>query len=342
MFEARRPARISHKSFTGLKREKLQTPADTGSQAHFKTGAEGEDPARTSSKGKTCLIDVGGGAKGIYAAGVQDRLIDEGIVVDLCIGVSAGSANLANYIAKQKGRTYAFYHDFAFRREYASIHNLLRKHTYFDMDYIYSTLSNANGEYPLDYEKMKASPTQLIVVATNALTGRAAYLDKHRIDQDQYSLFKGSCSVPYLCTTSKIAGIPFCDGTVSDPVPVRKALDLGAEKIVVILPRRPEMEKPGFWMDMSMGLLSRASSYGKTYPQVAKALKRRVAINNDSFNLAVQLQKEGRLIFVYAKDDHHVQALYGAKEDIHDLYLEGYADGARAARFLQAESVRSV
>ena len=50
------------------------------------------------------IIDVGGGQRGIYGAGVFDRLLDEGIEFDCCIGVSAGSANLASYLAKQKGR----------------------------------------------------------------------------------------------------------------------------------------------------------------------------------------------------------------------------------------------
>lgn len=299
---------------------------------------QNEDWLKGEPKGKshkTCLIDVGGGARGIYAAGVQDRLLDEGICVDLCIGVSAGSANLANFIARQKGRTYAFYHDFAYRKEYASFQNMLRKHSYFDMDYIYSTLSNADGEYPLDYEKIKESSTELIVVATNALTGRPAYLDKHRIGQDQYALFKGSCSVPYLCTASTIAGIPFCDGTVSDPVPVQKALDLGADRIVVILPRDPEMEKPSRIMDASMDFLSHASAYGKAYPQVARALKNRVAINNASFDLARKLERQGKLIFVSAHDPRKVRALYGSKEEVRRLYLEGYADGKRAAEFLK-------
>ena len=45
---------------------------------------------------KTAIIDVGGGMRGIYAAGVLDCCLDERITVDLAIGISAGSANLAS------------------------------------------------------------------------------------------------------------------------------------------------------------------------------------------------------------------------------------------------------
>ncbi len=55
---------------------------------------------------KTGIVDVGGGLRGIYAAGVLDYCMEQGIRFDLGIGVSAGSANLASYAAHQRGRNY--------------------------------------------------------------------------------------------------------------------------------------------------------------------------------------------------------------------------------------------
>lgn len=72
-----------------------------------------------------CLIDVGGGLRGVYAAGVLDGLLDRGIMAELNIGVSAGAANPATYIAGQKTRTYTYYHDYSFRKEYASLQNFI-------------------------------------------------------------------------------------------------------------------------------------------------------------------------------------------------------------------------
>lgn len=51
---------------------------------------------------KTGIVDVGGGLRGVYAAGVFDRCLDIGIHFDVCVGVSAGSANISSYIAGQK------------------------------------------------------------------------------------------------------------------------------------------------------------------------------------------------------------------------------------------------
>ena len=76
---------------------------------------------------KLGVVDVGGGLRGIYAAGVLDYCMDQGIRFDLGVGVSAGSANLASYAAGQRGRNYRFYTEYAFRKEYMSIRNLIFK-----------------------------------------------------------------------------------------------------------------------------------------------------------------------------------------------------------------------
>ncbi len=51
---------------------------------------------------KIGIVDVGGGLRGVYAAGVFDYCLDKGIQFDLCIGVSAGSANVKRFY--EKGR----------------------------------------------------------------------------------------------------------------------------------------------------------------------------------------------------------------------------------------------
>ena len=70
---------------------------------------------------KTAVIDMGGGMRGIYAAGVLDRCMEEDIRFDVCIGVSAGSANLASYLSHQAGRNYVFYTQYAMRKRYMSL-----------------------------------------------------------------------------------------------------------------------------------------------------------------------------------------------------------------------------
>lgn len=53
---------------------------------------------------KTGIIDIGGGLKGVYSAGLYDYFIDRNIKFDYYLGVSAGAANLASYMGWQRGR----------------------------------------------------------------------------------------------------------------------------------------------------------------------------------------------------------------------------------------------
>ena len=101
-----------------------------------------------------CVIDVGGGLRGIYGAGVLDTCIDEGVTFDTCYGVSAGAANCVSYLAGQRGRNHKFYTEYALRKDYMSWEHFVKTGSYLNLDYIYGTLSNSGGEYPLDFERV--------------------------------------------------------------------------------------------------------------------------------------------------------------------------------------------
>ena len=120
----------------------------------------------------TGIVDAGGGMRGIFSAGIYDRFIEEGINFDVCIGVSAGSANLISYVAGHHGRLRRFYINYARRKQYMSFDNLIHSGSYIGLDYIYSTLSNADGEDPLNYDAYTESPTDFITVVTDGESGK--------------------------------------------------------------------------------------------------------------------------------------------------------------------------
>ncbi|MDE6031235.1 MAG: patatin-like phospholipase family protein, partial [Oscillospiraceae bacterium] len=54
---------------------------------------------------KTGLILEGGAVRGIFTAGVLDRLMEDEIYFPYVVGVSAGGGNAMSYVSRQKGRT---------------------------------------------------------------------------------------------------------------------------------------------------------------------------------------------------------------------------------------------
>lgn len=279
---------------------------------------------------KIGVVDVGGGLRGIYAVGVLDYCMDHNIRFDLGIGVSAGSANLASYAAGQRGRNYQFYMEYAFRKEYMSVENFLRKKSYVDMDYVYGTLCRAEGENPLDYCALRDNPMELRVVATDAQTGKAVYFQKSDIHQDDYSIFKASCSIPFICKSYEVQGVAYYDGALGDPVPVEKAFQLGCDYVVVLL-TRPENVLRNSGKDKRLASLIR-----KHHPAAAKELCRRAEKYNKSVALAQKYAHQGKAIIISPDDTCGVTTLKRNRDSLQHLYDKGYADGKKISDFLQS------
>lgn len=278
---------------------------------------------------KTGIVDVGGGLRGIYAAGVFDWCLDNHIRFDLCIGVSAGSANVAAYIAKQRGRNYRFYAEYSFRKEYMGIGSFLRKRSFIDLDYVYGTLSNSGGEAPLDYTKIMESNSEMLVVATNAETGEAKYFDKGDMKQDCYDIFKASSAIPFVCHPYSVEGIPYYDGALGDPIPIEKAFFLGCEKVVLILTkpkdiiRTPQKDK------------KLAAGIRKKYPLAAEKLCKRAVQYNEGVELAKQYEKEGKLLILAPDDTCGMDTITRNLEAMKQMYGKGLKSAEQIKDFLK-------
>ncbi len=274
------------------------------------------------------IVDVGGGLRGIYAAGVLDRCMEHGIQFDLGIGVSAGSANLASYAARQPRRNLQFYTEYAMRKEYMGLGNFLLHKSFIDLDYVYGTLSNSDGESPLDYPAIVNNPMELLVVATEAKTGNGKYFSKSDISQDAYDIFKASSAIPFVCKPYCIKGIPYYDGALSDPVPIEKAFESGCEKVVLILTlpkdtaRTPKKDK------------TLANRIQKKYPLAAEKLRQRAARYNAGVALADHYQEQGKLLIVAPDDTCGITTLSRDPEALKKLYQKGYNDAIQIMPFL--------
>lgn len=277
---------------------------------------------------KTGVVDVGGGLRGIYAAGVLDYCMEHGIRFDLGIGVSAGSANLASYAAGQIGRNYKFYTEYAFRRQYMGIGNFIFKHSFIDMDYVYGTLCRADGEYPLDYPSLRDNPMEFYVVAADARTEQAKYYGKEDIVADNYDVFKASSSIPFFCPPYEINGVPYYDGALGDPVPFEKAFQLGCDRVVVIL-TKPEHELRSSKRDEKFAAYIR-----KKYPAAAEKLCQRAMRCNKGVALAQEYARQGKVLIISPDDICGVDTLKKDKASLHRLYKKGYQDGQKILNYL--------
>lgn len=278
---------------------------------------------------KIGVVDVGGGLRGVYAAGVFDYCLDKAIQFDLCIGVSAGSANASSYIAGQKKRNYLFYTEYSFRKEYMSLHNFLFKKSYLDLDYIYGTLSNSDGENPLDYQSFLNSSTEFLAVATEAETGRAKYFDKSDLQQNDYSVLKASSAIPFICHPYKVHGVPYYDGTLGDTVPIEKAFACGCDKVVLILTKPVDILRAS-GRDMKF-----ADKIQRKYPRSAEKLRQRANQYNRGVALAKEYEAQGRVLIIAPDDTCGVDTLSKNREALKKFYDKGYKDAQAILDFIK-------
>lgn len=281
-------------------------------------------------KHKIGIVDVGGGYRGVYAAGVLDYCMEQNILFDLGIGVSAGSANLISYAAGQRMRNYKFYTEYGLRKEYAGIKNFLFKKSFVDLDYVYGTLSNSDGEYPLDYASAIQNPMEFLAVATEAETGRAKYFSKEDISQDDYSIMKASSAIPFACHPYSVAGIPYYDGALSDPVPIEKAFQMGCDKVALLLTLPEDTVRTS---DKDRKLASRIR---KKYPLAAEKLEQRADNYNKGVALAKELAVEGKVLIVAPDDTCGVSTLSRDSEALKEFYQKGYRDAVQILPFLSS------
>jgi len=266
------------------------------------------------------VVDVGGGLRGVYGAGVFDTCLDEGIAFDYLIGVSAGSANVASFLAGQKGRNLKFYADYSFRKAYMSFRNLLRRGSYLDLDYIYGdALTNAGGEYPLDYQAMAARPETAKIVATDAATGQPVYFDFHDMAQDDYGAIKASCCVPVVNRPYRWRGKAYYDGGLSDPIPFQQAFQAGCDRVVVILTRPKD-----YYRDPKKD--QRMAKLLRKYPNAARVLALRAETYNRQLEQAHALAQAGKVLLV--------STLTKDRGAILTMYHKGRSDAKAIGAFL--------
>ena len=276
---------------------------------------------------KIGIVDVGGGLRGIYAAGVLDRCLDDGTRFDLGIGVSAGSANLASFFSGQRGRNYLFYTDYSFRKEYMSVRNFLHKKTLIDLDYVYGTLSAPGGENPFDFERFRADPAEFCVVATEAATGEPRYFGKEHVAENDMSIFKASSAIPFICHPYEVDGTPFFDGALGDAVPVEKAFAMGCDKVALLL------TKPKYFLRNSRKDERLAARIQGSWPAAAEKLRRRARLYNSCVERALEQEATGKVLIIAPDDTCGVDTLTRDKEALNRLYEKGYADGEALAAF---------
>lgn len=262
------------------------------------------------------LVLEGGSLRGVFTAGVLDVLIEQEVELSYVNGVSAGSMSGMSYVSKQSGRTIKVNLEYVRDKRFMSFQNMVKNRSIFNFDFLFGELSDTL--VPFDYDTFYRSNQIFEVVATRCKTGRPEYFEKSTSD-DFISAVKASSSIPVLSSMISVNGKKYLDGGCSMPVAYQRAIDLGYEKIVVVLTREKGYRKPLLDKWTKKGY----ERYFGPLPRLLKSLEEVPERYNRMQEEIDQLEAAGR-IYVIRPDKHvTVQRTEQDKRKLEALYEDG-------------------
>lgn len=239
------------------------------------------------------IVLEGGATRGVFTSGILDYLMEEDLYFSHVIGVSAGSCNGVDYVSRQIGRTkkcmipekkeYSYY---------SGVRSAIKEKSILDMDMVFDTFPKKI--YPFDFETYFQSDMVCEIGTTNCETGKAEYMTEQSDPDRLMKLCRASSSMPLLSPIVNIDGVPYLDGGLADSVPIRRALQSGNEKIVLVLTRNPGYRKK----PISKGTVKLYRRAYKKYPNLVHAAIYRNHVYNKTMELVERLEEEEKIFVI--------------------------------------------
>lgn len=266
---------------------------------------------------KIGLVLEGGGMRGFYTMGALDYLMEQELLFDYVIGVSAGACHGVSYVSNQHNRSYRINTNYLSDSRYISFRNFIKTKSLFGMDFIFNEIPHQLDLF--DYETFLSSPCEFKLGVTDVKTGNPVYFDKLALHYDS-TLLKASSSIPVFSPIVEYQGRQFLDGGTSDPIPIKKALEDGCDKVVVILTRDRQYQKEA---EKFRFIYKRVF---KNYPKMTELLDTRHQNYNQTLAYLKELETMGKALIIAPSDPITISRFEKKKENLEPIYEMGRLD----------------
>ena len=260
------------------------------------------------------LVLEGGTFRPIFSCGVMDALLDEGIMFPYCIGVSAGISDGVSYISRQRGRNIEIAMKYRNDKRYIGVSNLRKYKSIFGLDFVFGEIPESL--VPFDWDAYHSYQGRVVVGVTNIETGQAEYMDGLKADR-KFMMLRATCAMPLVFPPIEIDGRYYYDGGVSDPIPVRKAVEDGNSRNLIIL-TRPE----GYRKELGRSTALTAKHFARKYPRLGEVLLSRHIRYNETVAYCEQLEKEGKAVLI--RPEGNIDSFEKDTNQLKKYYDQGY------------------
>ena len=210
------------------------------------------------------LVLEGGTLRPVFSCGVMDALLDEGLMFDYVIGVSAGITYAFSYLSKQRGRNLEVFTRYRNDKRYLSLRNYPKCRSMFGLEFVFDEIPNKL--LPFDWDTFRAYQGKVLVGVTNAVTGQAEYLDGMQLDLP-CTMLRATCAIPFYFPAIPVDGTLYYDGGLADSIPIVKTLQDGSRKNLIVLTR-----PAGYQKKISAGTYAAARALRHKYPNLSATM----------------------------------------------------------------------
>ena len=227
-----------------------------------------------------------------------------------------------NYVSGQKGRILTSVVDPMAHEKMLGLSVFARTGEFFNMKALFDRIPRVDS--PFDFEAFKASGKRFVTSTIDCMTGETRYYDKFETLDDFLQVVRVANSLPLLAKMGYIDGVPMMDGGMADAIPIRRAIEEGWKKIVVVFTREASYRKSEHGDIYNSRMVK--WMYRK-FPGLLKAIDVRPQTYNSSIELLNDMEKRGEA-FVVRPTRVKLTNNESNPEILKAYYRAGYEDAA--------------
>ncbi len=273
------------------------------------------------------LILEGGAMRSVHSAGALVALNELGFAhdyFDLVLGASAGACNGAYFLANQTNIFWDLWTKTILSKEFLNFNNVFTTKPILDLDF--SIFEVMTKRHKLDLDKILTSKSKFYVVATNCDTGKPEYILNNKAE-NFFDILKASSAIPILYNkTVKLNNQEYMDGSITDSIPIKKAIEMGATEICLILTRHEKYKKH---KSISENI---TSSLFKNKPMLKQAILERHICYNECLKLIETGIKDIKLTVIRPKYNTGITRTTQNPRMVKSIFQMGYYDAMKTVK----------
>ena len=268
---------------------------------------------------KKGLVLEGGGLRGAYTAGVCAWMVQHSVDFDVHLGISSGAMFAIGTALKDLNFIYGLGVKYSQDKHIIGIESMLK--TGRPVNYTYLLDEVVKKKLGLTAQRIRAIPS-LVEYGVYSLDDQKTYFISHKDTDDELLMLKAATVLPIAGADVKINGKLYMDGGVTTMIPIRRATELGVEKMIVVTTkadnfvRKDNAPMTQFMLDVLY----------RKYKKLLREFRERKDVYNGEMAEVKRLAAEGPVLWIHPSKDFGAKRFKATPEQIQGMYDLGLAD----------------